>query len=174
MTLQIAANDHGAIYVFAVAGAASDALARKQDDALIAVFGPVVLNTDFVDVITPDMLGEMSLSQLISQGYDMDMSDAEQVLLDGLQGTIVLVMSAATGGDRMTLTLPAHVRHAATLREDPVMTSPTPLTAKSAEGTLDVTPTRSKKSDARIGGMIAMYALIGMFALVGLMIWVGG
>ena len=83
-------------------------------------------------------------------------------------------MSAAFGGAAVTLDLPQGTRLVTTLRETPTIAVRETLTSDAAEGRLDAPPARSKKSDARVGGMVAMYALLGMFALVGLMIWVGG
>ncbi len=174
MTLHIPANDHGAIYVLELTGAAPVDLAEKTDNVMLAVLGPVVVNTDYVDAITPGMLTEMTLPQLIKHGYDMPMSDADADTLRGLVGTAVLVMSAAFGGQEVTLKLPANVRLAAVLRETPVMTAPRPIISEAAKGIIPKKPAKPPKSNARIGGMVATYALIAMFALVGLMIWVGG
>ena len=172
--ITVPANDHGAIYVIELNRPAPAGLEDKTDAAIIETFGPVVLNTDYVDVITPGRLGDdMRLVDLIRGGYDMPVSPADEAALEGLMGTVILVMSAAFGGNAMTIDLPADVRLVTTLRETPDVTLAAPLRSDSAEGVLEPA-TKLKKSDARIGGMIAMYALIAMFALVGLMIWIGG
>ena len=51
--LTIPANDHGAIYVLELNRPAPDGLAEKTDAAMMAVFGHVVVNTDYVDAIGP-------------------------------------------------------------------------------------------------------------------------
>lgn len=174
MSLHIPANDHGAIYVFEVQGTPPSDLSDKTDAALMAVFGPVVLNTDYVDVVAPDMLGEMSLPQLITNGYDMPVAKDVAEGLQAMAGTAVLVMSAAFGGQAATLDLPPHVSLVATLREKAAIKVSDPLTSDSAEGLLDTKPTKPPKSDARMSGMVATYALLAMFAFVALIIWIGG
>ena len=85
----------------------------------------------------------------------------------------VLVMSAAFPPEGMTLDLPADVRLVTVLRDTPDVTLPETLRSDAAKGSLQGNG-KPKKSDARIGGMIATYALLLMFALVGLMVWIGG
>ena len=170
--LNIPANDHGAIYVLELNRPAPDGLADKTDAAMMAVFGKVIVNTDYVDAITPGMLDDMTLPDLIRNGYDMPVSVVDAETLRGLMGTAVLVMSAAFGGSAMTIDLPADVRHVLTLREDASLDAPRPLTSAAAQGTLPGTAPRKKPSDAAMSGRIATIALLLMFALVGLMIWV--
>ena len=83
-------------------------------------------------------------------------------------------MSAAFGGQEHTLDLPAGTRLVTTLREKAAIKVTPPLTSDSAEGNLDTKPVKPRKSDARMSGMVATYALLAMFTLVALMIWVGG
>ena len=174
MTLDIPANDHGAIYVLEIAGDMPAGLADKTDAAMMALLGPIVVNTDYVDVIDPSAMSDMTVPQLIESGYDMLVADDIAEDINGCTGTIVLVMSAAFGGQATELNLPDHVRHVATLRETPAIVVTDPLSTESAEGNLSTAPTKPPKSDARMSGMVATYALLAMFALVGLMIWVGG
>lgn len=174
MMIDIPANDHGAIYVFEVVGVPPAGLDDKADAALIAVFGPVVLNTDYVDVVAPGALTDMTLSQFITQGYDMPVADDVAEELRSLTGTAVFVMSAAFGGQDVAFDLPENVRLVATLREKAAIKIIDPLNTASAEGTLDTKPTKPPKSNARMSGMVATYALLAMFALVALMIWMGG
>ena len=65
--LTIPANDHGAIYVLELNRPAPDGLADKTDAAMMAVFGPAVVNTDYVDAITPGMLTDMTLADLCAE-----------------------------------------------------------------------------------------------------------
>jgi hypothetical protein len=174
MTVIVPANDHGTIYVFEVSGTPPTDLPAKSDSALIAVFGPVVLNTDYVDVIGPDTLTEMTLPQLLENGYDMPVPDDLSTDLRKIDGITILVMSAAFGGQELELDLPQNVRLVACLREKAAMNVVPPLISDAASGTLDDKPAKKPKSAARMSGMVATYALLAMFLLVGLMIWVGG
>jgi hypothetical protein len=171
--INVPANDHGAIYVIELNRPAPEGLEDKTDAAIMAVFGNVVLNTDYIDVIAPGVLTDMSLPDLIRNGYDMQLSPTDAVEIDGLIGSVVLVMSAAFPPEGMTLDLPADVRLVTVLRDTPDVTLPETLRSDAAKGSLQGNG-KPKKSDARIGGMIATYALLLMFALVGLMVWIGG
>ena len=168
--ITIPANDHGAIYVLELNRPAPDGLDDKTDAAMMAIFGNVVLNTDYIDAVSPGMLTDMTLPDLIRNGYDVPMSDAQAEELRGLFGTVILVMSAAFGGAAMTLNLPSDVRLVATLRDTPEMNAPRSITTDSAKGTLP--PARKKPSDAAMSGRIATLALLVLFALVGVMIWI--
>lgn len=174
MKLEIPANDHGAIYVLEYAGAPPAGFEDKTDAAMQAVLGPVLVNTDYVDAITPGMLTDMTLPQLIEHGYDMPVGDADADQLRGIMGTAFLVMSAAFGGHSVQVDLPSNVRIVTVLREAPTITLSDPLSAESAKGTLQTKPAKPPKSDARMSGIVATYALLAMFALVALMIWVAG
>ncbi len=171
--LTIPANDHGAIYVLELNRPAPDGLVEKTDAAMMAVFGKVVLNTDYVDAITPGILTDMSLADLIKNGYEMPVSERDAETMRGLVGTVVLVMSAAFGGDAMTIDLPADVRLVTTLREPASMSAPQPIHTKSAKG---IVPPSGKKppSDAAMSGRVATIALLVMFLLVAIMIWIAG
>ncbi|MGJ8621992.1 MAG: hypothetical protein ACSHW1_04390 [Yoonia sp.] len=173
MTLEIPANDYGAIYVFEVRNA-PDALADKTDTALMAVFGQVVLNTDYVDVIAADALRDMTLPQLIDSGYDMPVDEGQKNAMSTIDGTTVLIMSAGFGGHSVNVTLPKGTRLVTVLRETPAIRVIDPLTAQSAEGIIATDAKKPPKSNARMSGMVATFALLAMFALVALMIWVGG
>ncbi len=168
--IHVPTNDHGAIYVLELNRPDPDGLDDKTDAAMMAVFGPVVVNTDYVDAITPGMLTDMTLPDLIQNGYEMPVDAATAEELRGLFGTVILVMSAAFGGAAMDIDLPSDVRLVTVLRDAPVMNAPRPISSKAAKGALP--PARKKPSDAAMSGRIATYALLVLFALVGLMIWI--
>lgn len=168
--INIPANDHGAIYVLELNRPSPDGLGDKTDAAMMAVFGNVVLNTDYVDAITPGMLADMSLPDFILNGYDMPVSTIQAEELRGLMGAVVLVMSAAFGGTAFDINLPSDVRLVMVLRETPRMSAPRPITSDSAVGS--VPQARKKPSDAAMSGRIATYALLVLFALVAVMIWI--
>ena len=166
--LNIPANDHGALYVLAYSGPAGDDLTPDM------IMGPVALNADFVDVITPAQRAAVPLPDLIRQGYDMPLTPAQDAMLRQVQGTVLLVMSRAFGGEAHQIDLPAGTTLVTVLRETPVMTASDKLTSAAGAGELTGAPTKPRKSDARMSGMVATIALLVMFALVGLMVWVGG
>ena len=170
--INVPANDHGAIYVLELNRPAPDGLDDKTDAAMMAVFGNIVLNTDYVDAITPGLLVDMSLPDFIRNGYDMPVSDIQAENLRGLIGTVVLMMSAAFRDSAINIDLPSDVRLVMVLRETPTMAAPRPITTDSAFGT--VPQKRKKPSDAAMSGRVATYALLVLFALVAVMIWIAG
>ena len=172
--INIPANDHGAIYVLELNRPAPEGLEEKTDAAMMAVLGPVLVNTDYVDAITPGMLSDMTLADLIRNGYEMPVSERDAETLRGLFGTTVLVMSAAFGGKEMTVDLPADVRLVTTLREAAQMNAPRPITTESAKGAITPKPAKKQPSEAAMSGRIATIALVGMFLLVAIMIWIAG
>lgn len=168
MMLDIPANDHAALYVLAYTGPAGD------DVTLATIIGPVALNTDFTDLITPDQRAAVPLPDLIRQGYDLPLTPEQDAMLRHVQGTVLLVMSRAFGGQAQQITLPAGSTLVTILRETPTMTPVEKLTSASGAGELTGPPAKPRKSDARMSGMVATAALLIMFALVGLVVWVGG
>tara|TARA_R110002051_G_scaffold1008_12_gene5044 strand:+ start:1092 stop:1610 length:519 start_codon:yes stop_codon:yes gene_type:complete len=171
--LTIPANDHGAIYVLELNRPAPDGLTEKTDAAMMAVFGRAVVNTDYIDAIAPGTLTDMSLADLIRNGYEMPVSEREAETLRGLVGTVVLLMSAAFGGAEIKIDLPANVRLVTILREGAQMAVPQPIYTDSAKG---VVPPKSRKlpSDAAMSGRVATIALLVLFFLVAVMIWIAG
>lgn len=189
MALSIPANDHGALRVFALTDLRAllpeGVEAAKTQAGLQRLFG-AKLNPDFVDVVMLDDLAGMRLSDYIATGYDMAPDLVDQRAVDAISGTALLVLSRASGGQEMTLTLAPGVTHVTTyapfarIAPSPALTnesakSPPEAPSEPAGDTQSDTQTaKPPLSDARIGGMIATYALLGLFALVGLMIWVAG
>ena len=171
--LNIPANNHGAIYVLELNRPIPEGLDAKTDAAMMAVFGKVVVNTDYVDAVTPGMLIDMTLADLIRNGYEMPVSDRDAEKLRCLGGTVVLVMSAAFGGNELTIDLPSDVRLVTTLREGASMSAPQPIHTESAKG---IVPPSGKKvpSQAAMSGRVATIALLVMFLLVAIMIWIAG
>jgi hypothetical protein len=169
--LTIPQNDHGALYVLEYTG---DAPAVLTDQAMLHILGPVVLNLDFVGLIAPDQRTEVTLPDLIQQGYDLPMTAEQTDTLRQLTGNVLLVMSRAFNGQAQDIALPATTRLVMVLREQPAIAPTDKLTSASATGDMNGPPAKPRKSDARMSGMVATGALLVMFLLVGLMVWVGG
>lgn len=173
MTLTIPADDHGQIRVFATDADLPAEVIEKTPRGLEYLF-EAELNPDFVDIVRIADLGGMALSAYIAEGYDMAPDLVDKAAVDAITGYAVLVLSRATGEVETTLTPADGLRHVTTYSPVAKITPPEPLPDASAKGILEPTPTKPPKSDARMSGMVATYALLAMFALVGLMIWVGG
>ena len=173
MTLTIPADDHGQIRVFATDADLPAEVIEKTPRGLEYLF-EAELNPDFVDIVRIADLGGMALSAYIAEGYDMAPDLVDKAAVDAITGYAVLVLSRATGEVETTLTPADGLRHVTTYSPVAKITPPEQLPDASAKGILEPKPTKPPKSDARMSGMVATYALLAMFALVGLMIWVGG
>ena len=172
-TLTIPADEFGQIRVFATDADLPADVMEKTPRGLEYLFA-ADLNPDYVDIVRINDLGGMALSAYIAEGYDMTPDLVDKAAVDGITGSAILVLSRATGGTETTLTLANGLRHVTTYSPTAKILPPERLPNASAKGILEPKPTKPQKSDARIGGMVAMYALIAMFALVALIIWVGG
>ena len=173
MTLTIPADDYGQIRVFATDADLPVDVIEKKPCGLEYLF-EADLNPDFIDIVRIKDLGDMTLSAYIAEGYDMASDLVDKASVNGITGHAILVLSRASGGIETTLTLADGLRHVSTYSSTAKIVAPEPLKSYAAAGTLDPNPTKPPKSNARMSGMVAMYALLAMFALVGLMIWVGG
>ncbi|WP_373635760.1 hypothetical protein [Yoonia sp. SS1-5] len=172
MTLTIPANDFGQIRVFEMRDQPSDAILSKSSDGLLQLFGTDALDPTYVDIIKIADLSSMQLTDYITQGYDMEPAPHDVQAVNGIEGYAILVMSSATRGQEVSLTLPASVRHVTTYVPEAQITVVEPLRSDAADGVIADPPAKPAKSDARVGGMVATLALIVLFLLVALMIWV--
>ncbi|MEL6841314.1 MAG: hypothetical protein AAFP85_18675 [Pseudomonadota bacterium] len=171
--ITIPENDHGQIRVFATDAPLPPAAREKTPEGLAALFG-ATLDPTYVDIVRISDLGDMTLSAYIAEGYDMTADAVDKATVDGITGTAILILSRATAGQETTLTLAANLKHVTTYSPTAQITPPEPLPDASAKGTMAQAPDKPPKSDARIGGMVAMYALIFMFVFVGVLIWIAG
>lgn len=173
MKLAIPASDFGQLRVFATDLDLPAEVLAKPPQGLADLFG-ADLNPDFVDVVQIRDLDGMKLSAYIAEGYDMAPDLVDKAAVDAITGTAILVLSRATNAVETTLKLAEGLRHVTTYSPAVQIITPEKLPDASAKGILGNPPTKAPKSDARMSGMVATYALLVMFALVGLMIWVGG
>ncbi|MEJ6404168.1 hypothetical protein [Yoonia sp. 2307UL14-13] len=168
MTLTIPANDFGQIRIFEV----RDGLPAEMPEVLATLFGTDALDPTYVDVINIIDLSSMSLTDYIRQGYDIEIAEHDISAVNRIEGHAILIMSSATRGEEVTLTLAPQVRHVTTYVPDAQIQVLEPLSSDGATGVIGDPPVKPAKSQARISGMIAMYVLIAMMLLVGLMIWI--
>lgn len=173
MTLTIPANDHGQIRVFSVSGPIAMALKADLERGIAEAFGTPGLNLDFVDLVDIAALDQMTLVDLLQQGYDIQPDAADKPALDRITDHALLIMSRATSGQEVTLTFAPGVEHVTTCGQAAQLTVPSPIPTEAATGLIPDPPAR-QKSDAAIGGRVATIALIVLFALVALMVWIGG
>lgn len=173
MTIDIPANDHGHIRVFATDMALPKDVIDKTPAGLMGLFG-AALDPTYIDIVRISDLGDMTLSGYIAEGYDMVADAADKPAVDGIKGTAILILSRATSGVAVTLDPAPGISHVTTFSPTAQLSPLDKINTASAKSTLDGAPAKPPKSNARIGGMVAMYALLFMFAFVALIIWIGG
>ena len=173
MPLTIPATDHGQIRIFAVTPPVPPGLLDADPQAIAQALGTNRLNRDFVDVVDTRTLAGMSLLDYLRQGYDIPADAADDAALRDLTGPVILVMSRASGGEEVTLTPAAGIRHITTVGDPARLRAPAgPLPSAAATGT--VAPARPPASDRAVSGRVATIALVVLLALVVVMILIAG
>ena len=181
-TFQVGPTENGVIRIFMVNLTADDADSFLQaSDAdtpapINRALGVDDLDPAFVELFPLSRLEGVGLAGYLVDGLGVAEADVApyRSRLNGMSGQVLIVLSKAFGGQAATITPTAPLKWIGTYTEQGASVKFEPLPAKGAEGADTGAAGKAPKSDARIGGMIAMYALIAMFALVGLMIWVAG
>ncbi|PUB15452.1 hypothetical protein [Yoonia sediminilitoris] len=172
MSINIPANDFGQIRIFEARTDLPQEVLDKTPEGLRLLLGTDALDPNYIDTVRIKDLSSMQLVDYIQQGYDMQAAPYDVPALNGIEGYAVLVMSAASRGQAVTLTPAPWLRHVTTLVPKAQLEVITPLSSTSAQGVIGDAPVKEPKSDARIGGMVATFALIVMFLLVAVMVWV--
>lgn len=182
-TFQISPTEHGVIRLFTVNLPADQIAGFTETDPAQAGAAPVQkalgvdhLDTDFVELFPVSNLSGLGLAGYLTEGLGVAEADVrpDASRLNSLSGHVLVVLSQAFGGQAATLSPTAPLKWIGTYTEEGASIRFEPLPSDSAKGTIAAPPGKPAKSDARVGGMIAMYALIAMFALVALIIWVAG
>lgn len=178
MTLSVTATEHGTVRVFRLSEALKAALKDAADLVpLETALGVIIAKPDDVQIVAADSLVDMSLAQFLAIAYDVDSAAlaSNSTLQDTPKDSFAVIRTGAFGGQAVTIKQSSDAALIATLTEGgPSAPSMTPLQSESAKGTVPPASVKPPKSDARIGGMIAIYVLLFLFALVGLMIWIAG
>lgn len=168
--LTVSATEHGKLRVFALS---SDFSARLKEtgslDALGLALGAQIAAPDDVQVVSVEAMGELGLSGLLREGYDVTPSLEDTMRLDSLGRDVALIRSAAFDGIGVNLLQTGEAELIATYSEGK---SPapkfTPLESAATKGVLtgsipDAKPRRS--FGARLAWP-ALAALIASFAWI--------
>lgn len=127
-----------------------------------------------IDVFAASKIAPVGMVAFLSEGHGIAEEDLRDWAdrLDALRGTVVVLPARALAAGRGEIDLPAAVQHVATFREAAAApASPMPLESAGAKGTLSGAPAKAPKSDARIGGMVALAVLL--FLAVFVIVFVG-
>ncbi len=177
-------GERGVLRVFAIDLPAPDVAAFAAESTatwpLRDALGVAALDRDFVEVFDLDTIRSYGFARYLSDANGMAIAEvgADTAMLVALTGHVAIVDSKAFGGQAATLSPSPPLHHIGTYRAEKSTTSTEVLraeTAKREAAATDLRPApKPPRSDAAIGGRIALYVLIGAAALVGLMIWIAG
>jgi len=180
-TFHVKATERGVIRLFTLNLPADQIDGFREPDyetgapaAMNKALGVTYLDSDFVELIAVNDLTGLGLAGYMVEGLGVAEDDIKPHAsrLNSLSGHVLIVLSSAFGEFETTITPTAPLKWIGTYTEEGASVQFAPLPSEGAKGNMAQSPSKPAKSDARVGGMIAMYALIGMFALVGLIIWV--
>ena len=181
-TFAVSATERGVIRVFMVNLPVDqlDGFYQASDDnstsPLARALGVTTLDPEGVEVFPLSNLDGVGLEGYLTDGMGVATADVKPYAsrLNGMTGNVAIVLSRAFGGQAVSLTPTAPLKWIGTYTEEGASIQFEPLPSGGADGSVAEPAGKPPKSDARVGGMIAVYALIAMFAFVGLLIWVAG
>lgn len=142
---------------------------------LAALSKAKITDAQQIEVFGADTIAAMGLSTYLVEGYGVDPDDLthDTARLDGLAGTVVVVSARAFEGNAV-LTPDTGLMLIGRFKEAGApLTAPKPIETESAMGTL-AAPAKAPKSDARIGGMVALAVLLFLAVFVFVFVWSAG
>ncbi len=137
----------------------------------------VVDDHDEVEVFEAAKIAPIGLTSYLAEGHGIAAADlkSDGDMLDALQGMIIVLTARAFSGGAGTLELAPPMSFVARFREaEASVGAPLPIDTESAKGTLAGAPAKPAKSDARIGGMVAMAVLAFLAVFVFVFVWAAG
>ena len=181
-TFHVKATERGVIRIFManLTTEQAESFTQSPDEDTPApinrALGVTYLDSDFVELFPLSNLEGVGLAGYLVDGLGVAEEDVKPHAsrLNAMSGQVLIVLSQAFGGFEATIAPTAPLKWIGTYTEEGAAVKFEPLPSEGAEGTPGTPAGKPPKSDARVGGMIAMYALIAMFAFVGLLIWVAG
>ena len=170
MTLNIPAKERGQLRLFAVnLGDGEEFSIPKRLGQLLGGEG---LDENYVELVRISDLGDLSLPDYLTQGYDIDADTlrADRARLAALDGFVLIILSLAFRDRAMTLPQMPELTLIATYgNTGPDWHSRETIETTSAEPASGTT--RKTPSDAAMSGRIATYVLLFLFIFTGLFVW---
>jgi len=176
--MHINASERGLIRVFAIdlapeELAAFTASGNPDTWPLRKALGATALDPEWVDVVRPSDLGEMSLSDFLIEGPGVSASalEGDRARLDALKVPVAVLPSQAFCAQAQELTPRAPLRWIGTYAEPRAALPESPLRTSAAEGHLSPKGAKAPGPDMRraslvLAGLIALGALaLGLSAL---------
>jgi hypothetical protein len=127
--------------------------------------GAKSLRSAFVEVVDIRDLGDMTLSQYLSNAHDVTGQDFEDMRarLDELNGHVLILPSQAFDQTEQHLAIASPLRWVGTFNEPKPAGSGAPIRSKSAAGTIGQSgPSRSQKSNTGLWVAVSLFVLIAV------------
>lgn len=172
--MQIKANEHGLIRLFAVDIPPEDPPAFNAQSAigwpLQNALGAAQLNADFVECFDVSDLEELGLAGYMAQGLgiaEQDIAEA-RVQIDAIKGPVVIVLSKAFDGIAQDLSPKAPLKWIGTFQEDSPEVQFKPIASAAAKGSLSDTapPKKTNPHLTLLAAIVALPFLVGVIALI--------
>lgn len=171
-TMHIKSSERGVIRVFHI-DLPREAIERFTTQAgtgewpLQYALGAKALRSTFVEVINIRDLGDMSLSQYLTNAHDVTGPEltAMRPRLDALKGFALVLPSQAFDHTEQNLTVANPLRWIGTFNEPKAATQAAPIRTKSAKGAVGTVGGGSKS-----GSNPGLWVVIGLFVLIPLAI----
>lgn len=177
-TIDIPANEHGVIRLFALSMTDAEANGLKDNATAINAALGAALNADFVEVFPLSDLEGVGILSYLSEGNAVpeDQLTPDRPKLEKLGGWVLIVFSQAFENAATTLTPKPALTLIGTYGETPIDYRATENVTSEAAKPFTAPPERVKKkpSDAAMSGRIATIALIVLGLLTWAMIWIAG
>lgn len=132
---------------------------------------------DKIDIFTAGAIAPVGLPAFLAEGHGISTDDLApaQAKLNALTGVIVVLPAFALEDRRATLAVTAPLTHISTFREAAAETGAAlPIESESAKGNLAGRPSARRRSDARVGGMVAAAVLLFLVIFVILFVAMAG
>lgn len=166
--IEIPANEHGVVRVFALSMPPERALFLREPGATAQVLGLEAsdLDTSNVEIFPLSDLDELGLARYLAEGMGVpaEQIDAQRDRLRALTGWVMIIRSSAFRDRRADLTLPPDIMPVASFKETATdWHSPGPTATPSAH--IDTDPPRqAPRATPSQKRSIGVYVLIGFIA----------
>ncbi|EPX81785.1 hypothetical protein [Litoreibacter arenae] len=167
--LSISATEHGKLRVFELDDQLVTEIGHSGSlDRLQRALGVDSLNAEDVQIARVETLGDLGLSGLLREGYDVTPTAEEAAKLDALEGSVALIRTAAFQAP-VTLRGAGEAKLVATFTEGRAPAPKfTPLESDAAKGVLEGPSASAKPTSSFVNRLL----LIVMAAMAVAFLWV--
>ena len=170
---EVKQGERGLVRLFTV-DLPPDRIDALRTPDLARALGVETLDADQIDLFSTDDVKELGLTGYMTEGLGIPEADlaADRAQLDALTGTVLIVRSAAFGGQAARVTVRAPLHWVATYAEDHAPVKFDPLPSGGPADTANARQPAKRVSNAAMSGRVAMVALVVLAVLTAVMVWV--